>query len=74
MYVTLSVYIFYNFYVTPLVVFNGLTREEHVRKSEREQAYNYRLIVTLLVNTLLVPIVYSMALNSLYPKLFREKG
>jgi len=74
MYLTLNTYIFYNFYITPLVIFNGITREEHVKKSDREAAYNYRLIATLLVNMLVVPIVYSMTINSLYPKLFRENG
>jgi hypothetical protein len=71
---TLTTYIFYNFYMTPLIVFNGLFKEGHVRKSEREQAYNYRLIATLLVNTLLVPLIYSMTINSLYPKLFKVPG
>lgn len=74
LYITLSLYLFYNIYVTPLIVFEGITREEHVRKSEREWAYNSRLVATLLINMLIVPFIYSMVLNATHPKLFKEKG
>jgi hypothetical protein len=72
-YLTLTCYVLYNIYATPMLVFNGIQSEAHHVKSRRESAYNSRLVTTLIFNLLISPITYSLFISRNIPSLLQDR-
>jgi hypothetical protein len=70
LYASISFFVFFNIYVVPLLVFNGVQREGHHTKSGREKAYNARLMICLVYNCLACPIMFSIIFGKIFPDFF----
>ena len=74
LYVTISMFVFFQLYVVPLLVFNGVQGEGHHTKSGREKAYNARLMVSLVYNCLAAPLLFTIVFGKLFPDFFLHQA